>query len=298
MMYGSKPTDKGNFLFTDEGKKAFLKKEPAALKLVKPFISAHEYLHGENRWVLWLTEARPADLKLPEVHKRVNAVAAFRKASKAPSTRNYPYPTLFRQVTQPKTDYVLVPGHTSESRTFIPFSLFDKDYIIGNSCFALPGASLFHFGVIQSIMHMAWVRAVCGRLESRYRYSKDIVYNNFPWPPDGISAAKKISIAAQGVIDARSKFAGSTLSDLYDPIAMPTSLRKAHKALDDAVDSAYRRGAFKSETERVAFLFGLYKASSTPLAPTKAPKKAKRPAAPKPVSARRGRLPSSRAVVS
>jgi hypothetical protein len=297
MMYGSKPTDGGHFLFTDEEKKAFLKKEPAASKLVKPFISAHEYLHGENRWVLWLTEAKPADLKLPEIHKRVNAVAMFRKASKAPSTRNYPYPTLFRQVTQPKTDYVLVPGHTSENRTFVPFSLFDKEHIVGNSCFALPGASLFHFGVIQSMMHMAWVRAVCGRLESRYRYSKDIVYNNFPWPSDSISAVKKISVAAQGVIDARAKFPGSTLSDLYDPIAMPVGLRKAHKALDNAVDSAYRRSAFKSETERVAFLFGLYKESSAPLAPTKAPKQDKRPAAPKPVSARRRRLPSLRAVV-
>jgi hypothetical protein len=188
-----------------------------------------------------------------------------------------------------------VPGHTSESRTLIPFSLFDKEHIVGNSCFALPGASLFHFGVIQSTMHMAWVRAVCGRLESRYRYSKDIVYNNFPWPPDSISAAKKISIAAQGVIDARAKFPGSTLSDLYDPIAMPIGLRKAHKLLDNAVDSAYRRGAFKSETERVAFLFVLYKASSAPLVSTKAPKKAKRPAAP--VATRRRRLPPSRAVV-
>ncbi|HWU77665.1 MAG TPA: DNA methyltransferase [Rhodanobacter sp.] len=193
MMYGSKPTDDGNFLFTDAEKDAFLDAEPRAEKFIKPFVSAHEYLHGERRWVLWLVDADPADVRaLPLVQQRVQSVAAFRKASKAASTRSYPYPALFRQVTQPASDYVLIPGHTSENRAFIPFGFFNKDTIVGNSCFSLPTTSLCDFGLIQSTMHMAWVRYTCGRLESRYRYSKDIVYNNFPWPdlPDTPSTVR------------------------------------------------------------------------------------------------------------
>src|SRR6185312_3164450 len=144
MMYGSKPTDDGNFLFTDEEKRAFLATEPGAVPFVKPFISAHEFLHGERRWVLWLVGADPAALKkLPAVMARVEAVDRFRKASKAASTRNYPYPTLFRQVTQPRSDYILVPGHTSENRNYIPFGFFGKDDIVGNSAFAIPGATRF-----------------------------------------------------------------------------------------------------------------------------------------------------------
>ena len=183
MMYGSKPTDDGNFLFTDDEKRAFLDTEPGAAPFIKPFISAHEFLHGEQRWVLWLVGADPTVLKkLPRVMARVEAVDRFRKASKAASTRDYPYPTLFRQVTQPQSDYIFVPGHTSENRNYIPFGFFDKDTIVGNSAFAIPEATRYHFGVLGSQMHMAWVRYTCGRLESRYRYSKDIVYNNFPWP--------------------------------------------------------------------------------------------------------------------
>lgn len=181
MMYGSKPTDGGQFLFSEQDAAVFLAREPDARKFMMPFISAHEYLHGEKRFVLWLVDAKPDEIaRLPAVKQRIEAVAAFRKTSKAKTTRDYPYPTLFRQVTQPKSDYVLIPGHTSENRRYIPFGFFGCDVIVGNSCFSLPGATRFHFGVIQSAMHMAWVRYTCGRLESRYRYSKDIVYNNFP----------------------------------------------------------------------------------------------------------------------
>lgn len=264
MMYGSKPTDGGHFLLTDEEKTDFLKKEPNAKKFIKPFVSAHEYLHGENRWVLWLTDIKPSEVKLPEIRKRVSAVSAFRKASKAASTRNYPYPTLFRQVTQPKTDYLLVPGHTSENRIYIPLSLFNKNFIVGNSCFAIPGAKLFHFGIVQSRMHMAWVGAVCGRLESRYRYSKDIVYNTFPWPEITDAQRAKLSALGQAVLDARRAHPGSTLADLYDPDTMPPDLRKAHKVLDAAVDKLYRAAPFGSDRERVEHLFGLYEKLAAP----------------------------------
>ena len=286
MMYGSKPTDGGNFLFTDEEKIAFLSEEPDAAPYIKPFISAHEFLHGEKRWVLWLVDVDPAMLKkLPKVMERVSAVDHFRKASKAASTRNYQYPTLFRQVTQPNSDYILVPGHTSENRRYIPFGFFSRNDIVGNSSFAIPDATLFHFGILNSQMHMAWVRTTCGRLKSDFRYSKDIVYNNFPWPD--ISDEKyraAIETAAQGVLDARTQFPEATLADLYDPLTMPPALVKAHAALDKAVDAAYlaaekaagrKPPKLDTDAERVAFLFQRYQAL-TSLLPADKPKKAAR----------------------
>ena len=274
MMYGSKPTDDGNFLFTDDEKLAFLAAEPGASKFIKPFLGAHEYLHSEKRWVLWLVDASPADIKaLPLVQARVQAVATFRKASKAATTRAYPYPTLFRQVTQPTSEYVLIPGHTSENRAFIPFGFFDKDTILGNSCFSIPGASLYLFGIIQSTMHMAWVRYTCGRLKSDFRYSKDIVYNNYPWPDDSDRKHMlAIEQAAQSVLDARAAFPDSSLADLYDPTAMPPLLVKAHQLLDRAVDAAYGKKSFKSDAERVAFLFERYQAMTSLLPAAKATK--------------------------
>lgn len=273
MMYGSKPTDDGNFLFTDEEKKEFLRSEPGAKPFIKKFISAHEYLHGEKRWVLWLVGADPRSLQgLPEVMARVKAVDRFRKASKAPTTRGYVHSTLFRQVTQPVSDYVLVPGHTSENRRYIPFGFFSKNDIVGNSCFALPNAKLFHFGALNSAMHMAWVRYTCGRLESRYRYSKDIVYNNFPWPDSPNNKQREaIEAAAQAILDARAQFPDSTLADLYGPLSMPPVLVKAHQVLDRAVDAAYGKQTFKTDAERVAFLFERYQ-QLTSLLPAEKPK--------------------------
>ena len=166
MMYGSKPTDGGHFFLDDSERERLLAAEPEASKVIRRFMGAHEYLNNEPRWVLWLVGADPALLKrLPQVMSRVRAVAEFRKASKAATTRDYAYPTLFRQVTQPKSRYVLIPGHTSENRPYIPFGFFEADVIVGNSCFALPAAESYHFGVLQSRMHMAWVRFTCGRLE-------------------------------------------------------------------------------------------------------------------------------------
>ena len=273
MLYGSKPTDNGHFLFTDEEKNAFLRDEPGAAGLIKPFISAHEYLHAEPRWVLWLVDADPRTInELPQVKARVRAVDAFRKASKATSTREYPYPTLFRQVTQPDKTYILIPGHTSENRAYIPFGFFEPGVIVGNSCFSIPGATVHDFGVIQSTMHMAWVRAVCGRLESRYRYSKDIVYNNFPWPSPTDTQRTAIEAAAQGVLDARAAHPGASLADLYDPLTMPPDLVRAHQVLDRAVDAAYGYKGATTDAARVAFLFGLYQ-QLTSLLPVETPKK-------------------------
>jgi hypothetical protein len=235
--------------------------------------------------VLWLVDAEPNEIKrLPGIQARVKAVADFRKASSAASTRSYPYPTLFRQVTQPLSDYVLIPGHTSENRAYIPFGFLPKDTILGNSCFSLPNATRFHYGVIQSQMHMAWVRYTCGRIKSDYRYSKDIVYNNFPWPESPSDKARlAIETAAQEVLDARAQFPEATLADLYDPLTMPPALVKAHQHLDRAVDAAYLEGEKQAgrnkpklgtDAERVAFLFERYQAL-TSLLPADKPKKAR-----------------------
>jgi hypothetical protein len=260
MMYGSKPTDGGHLLFTDQEKIEFLQFEPNAEKFIKPFISAKEFLNNEKRWVLWLVDADPSELRqLPQVLARVEAVKNFRLLSKAKSTRDYRYHTLFRQVTQPKSDYILVPRTTSENRKYIPMAFLSKDNIVSDTCQSIPEATLYHFGILESLMHMTWVSYTCGRLESRYRYSKDIVYNNFPWPENVTDEQKKkVEDCTQKVLDVRLQFPNSSLADLYDPNTMPPELVKAHDDLDRAADTCYGR-KFANKEERIEFLFELYK---------------------------------------
>ena len=267
MKYGSKPTDGGHFLLSDEEMQELIKIEPQAKSVIRPFLSAREFLNNRNRWCLWLVDISPTDLRaMPEVMKRVELVKKFRSESKAKSTRDYPHHTLFRQVTQPDSSYILVPLHTSENRKYIPFGFFGKEYIASNSCSTIPNATLYHFGILTSLMHVAWVKYTCGRLKSDYRYSKDIVYNNYPWPK-GASEKKveAVEAAAQVVLDERLKHPESSLADMYDPLTMPSGLVKAHNALDRAVDKCYRGKAFGSEMERLEYLFGLYKAYTEPL---------------------------------
>ena len=266
MMYGSKPTDGGFFFLNNEEKEEILDKEPQSAPFIRRFIGTDEYLYRVDRWVIWLVDADPSILKTCHaILERVKQVQAFRGASKAASTRNYQHHQLFRQVTQPDGDYILIPCHTSENRNYIPFGFMKKDVIVGNSAFSIPRADLFHFGIISSAMHMSWVRHTCGRLESRYRYSKDIVYNNFPWPTTTDKQYIAIETAAKGIIAARKQFPQSCPAELYDPQTMPASLRIAHTALDKTVDFAYGKKSFKNESERIAFLFGLYDSMMTPL---------------------------------
>jgi hypothetical protein len=280
MKYGNKATDGGFLILSEDERKHLLTIEPEAEKFIKRYLGAEDFLNGGQRWCLWLVGADPENLRsLPEVMKRVEMVRTFRSISKAASTRDYPYPTLFRQVTQPESDYILIPRVSSESRRYIPIGFCPKENIISDSCQALPDASLYHFGVLESEMHMAWMRVVCGRLKSDYRYSKDIVYNNFPWPENpSEEKVKAIEAAAQKVLDARAAHPGATLADLYDPLAMPKDLLDAHKALDEAVDRAYGTRHFKTEQERLEYLFELYKqyiaAETSILAKKRKPQKA------------------------
>lgn len=265
--FGNMPNDGGYLLFTNEEKEEFLQKEPLAEKFIKPLISSREFINGESRWCLWLEGVSPAEIKsLPMVLERVKKVKECRGKSTRATTRELAnYPTLFGEIRQPKTDYVLIPLTSSERRIYIPMAFCSSENIPNNSCSIVPNATLYHFGVLTSTMHMCWVKYVCGRLKSDFRYSNTMVYNNFPWPSASPTQMKKIEAKAQAVLDARKEFEGSTLADLYDPNTTPPKLTKAHKALDKAVDELYGKTDFVNEKERMEFLFDLYAKITEPL---------------------------------
>jgi hypothetical protein len=273
LQWGSMPNDDGNFLFTDAEKIEFLKAEPSAQKFFRPMLGAKEYLHGMRRWCLWLHAASPSEIRsLPKVKERVEAVKVYRAASQRATTQQLAAtPSLFGEVRQPTSNFVLVPLHSSENRKYVPLGYFDPSTIINNSCSALEGADFFHFGVLSSTMHMAWMRQVCGRLESRYRYSGGLVYNNFPWPTPTAEQRERVEEKAKAVLAAREPHlppkGTATLADLYDPLSMPPALLKAHTELDRAVEKCYRSEPFHSDRERVEFLFALYEKLTAPLLP-------------------------------
>ena len=272
MSKGNQPTDDGNLLLTDDEKNALLLQEPQAEPLIRRFMSAREFLHNEKRWCLWLTHANPTLLKsCTEVMRRIQAVKSFRlNSSKALTRQQAAMPALFSEIRQPADNYLLIPRHSSENRDYVPFGFFGPECVVADSCSCVPNATPFHFGVMSSAMHMAWIRTTCGRIKSDFRYSNTLVYNNFPWPdltsaPASAPAQKAqaaIETAAQAVLDARAQFPGSSLADLYDPLTMPPVLVKAHQKLDAAVDKAYELGggkkSYQNDAERVAYLFELY----------------------------------------
>jgi len=277
MRKGSQPTDGGNLLFTDKEKIEFLKIEPLAQTFIKPFISAREFLNGQKRWCLWLKGISPQELKkMPKVLERIELVKKMRLESKKAATRKWAdFPYLFTEDRQPDTNYILVPSHSSENRKYVPFGFFSKSDILNNSCFSIPNGNLFYFGIISSIMHVAWVKQTCGRIKSDFRYSNKIVYNNYPFPKTPSNKnIEKVEKAAQKVVDIRAKYFDSSLADLYDPLTMPPDLVKAHQKLDRAVDLCYRPQPFTNERNRIEFLFELYEEYTKPL--LKAEKKSKK----------------------
>ena len=288
MVTGNKPIDDGNYLFTTEERDAFITREPASQKWFRRWLGGDEFINAIDRWCLWLGDCPPGELRtMPEVMKRVQAVKTFRQSSKSPPTQKLAAtPTRFHTEFIPKGLYISLPQVSSERRDTIPMAFLDTDVLCGDKLRLIEGASLFHFGVLLSTMHMAWTRQVCGRLESRYQYSALIVYNNFPWPdlppksePNQPlapihQAQAAIETAAQAVLDARAQFPTSSLADLYDPLTMPPVLLKAHHKLDAAVDKAYQlcggKKSYASDAERVAFLFQRYQqlTSLLPAAPS------------------------------
>jgi len=279
---GNKPADGGHLIIEPEDKDEFLRLNPSAEPYVRRFVSAEEYLNGKDRWVLWLVDAPPNVLRESSgLKQRIEAVRDFRLKSQKESTRRRAErPALFDQIRQPTTPYLLIPRHSSETRRYVPFGYFGPEVIIADSCTAVPDATPFHFGVLSSEMHMAWMRQVCGRLESRYRYSNKLVYNNYPWP-QGVTAKQRTAVetAAQAVLDARAQYPTATLADLYDPLTMPAPLLQAHQDLDRAVDRCYRPEPFPSDRHRVEYLFAHYEKLTAPLVAAAKPKRARRAAA-------------------
>lgn len=275
---GNKPIDGGNYLFTTDEKAEFIKQEPLAAQFFHPWIGAEEFLYSKERWCLWLGDCPPEALrKMPHALKRVEAVRQLRLASSAPSTQALAStPTRFHVENMPDGNFLVMPEVTSERREYIPIAFMAPPTLASNLVSIISDATLFHFGVLTSAMHMAWVRAVAGRLKSDYRYSNQLCYNPFPWPTSKPDQKKKIEAAAQAVLDARAAYPGSTLADLYDPRAMPADLRKAHQVLDKAVDAAYRSQPFTTEAARLEHLLGLYQQLVSPLAAEAKPSKNKR----------------------
>lgn len=259
--FGSMPRDGGGFVLSDEEKLDLIKKEPLAEKWIHPYIGAYEFINNKTRWCLWLLGANPHEVKqCPTVVKRIEYVKNFRLASVAEGTRKFAEtPTLFCQIAQPNTDYIAVPKTSSEKRKYIPIGFLDKNVIASDLLFLIPNAKLYHFGILTSNVHNAWMRILCGRLKSDYRYAKDIVYNNFPWPMPTKEQQEKIEKTAQMILDARNLYPDCSLADLYDEVTMPPELRKAHQQNDRAVMEAYGFwGKVKTESECVAELMKMY----------------------------------------
>ena len=270
LIIGSKPIDGGHYIFEAEDRAALLAAEPDAAPFLRPFVGAREYLQGGGRWILALHDAEPDELaRLPRVRKRISAVRIYREASDSKPTQELAKtPTLYHVNVLPAAPFLVIPEVSSERREYVPIGWLAPPVIPSNLVRVLDNATLADFALLTSAMHMAWLRHVGGRLESRYRYSIGLVYNTFPTPPgfgkEG-SGRSKLEPLAQAVLDARAAHPGATLADLYDPDLMPPNLRRAHQALDRAVDRLYRPAGFASERERVEHLFMLYEKMCAPL---------------------------------
>lgn len=257
---GNQPIDGGYYLFHEDEMKEFIKKEPKSAKYFKKWYGADEFLNGYCRYCLWLGDCSPNEIRsMPLCLDRVEKVREFRLSSPRKQTKKYAdKPTRFYIENIPKGDYIVLPETSSENRKYIPFGFMNSDVFCSNAVKLLPNASLFHFGILTSILHNAWMRVVAGRLESRYRYSKDIVYNNFVWVKPTEKQKEKIENTAQSILDARSKYHDCSLADLYDSLTMPIELKKAHKDNDNAVLELYGLSKNSSEEEMVKRMFELY----------------------------------------
>ena len=258
---GNKPIDGGHYLFTEEEMQEFITKEPASREWFKPWYGSQEFINRKPRYCLWLGKCPPNVLrKMPECMKRVEAVRDFRLSSSSAGTvKLADKPTRFHVENMPEGTYILVPEVSSERRRYVPMGFMTPDVLCSNLVKIIPDASLYHFGILTSNVHMAWMRTVCGRLKSDYRYSKDIVYNNFPWPTPTDAQKAKIEQTAQAILDARALYPDCSLADLYDEVTMPPELRKAHQQNDKAVMEAYGFwGKLNTEADCVAALMEMY----------------------------------------
>lgn len=261
IIYGSFALDDGNFTLSEDEKNSILIQNNNSEKFIKSFIGGRELLHSENRYCIWLLNAEPNDiLNNSIIRNKVDLVRKWRENSGRSNTKKLAQtPTVFAEIRQPKTNYLAFPTVSSENRKYIPIAFLSPDVIASNQLYVMPDANTYYFGILTSLMHMAWVKSVGGRLKSDFRYSASIIYNNYPWPENPTDKQiKTIEDKAQNVLDVRASFPNSSLADLYNPLTMPPTLVKAHIELDKAVDSAYSKQVFTSEAKRMEFLFELY----------------------------------------
>ncbi|SDX71499.1 hypothetical protein SAMN05421644_11072 [Allochromatium warmingii] len=259
--YGSMPIDKGNLILSEEDRADFIAKEPKSEKFIKQYIGGEEFIKNIPRYCLWLVKCEPSELRsLKQVMQRVELNKAYRLSSDRIQTKELAKtPALFGEIRQPKTEYLVIPKVSSENRTYIPIGFCKPEIIASGSMLVIANAKTYHFGVLSSAMHMAWMRITAGRMKSDYQYSNSIVYNNFPWPDNPTPKRRQaIETAAQAVLDARAAHPNASLATLYDPLTMPPELVKAHRKLDAAVDAAYSKRKFTSDSDRVALLFERY----------------------------------------
>ena len=261
MNFGNQPRDGGHFILTDSDKKTLLEAEPSLSPWIRRYMGAEEFINNSARWCLWLKGISAEQIDESKVlSEKVAAVRAFRVASKAKTTNGYAkVPMLFAQITQPdKCNFLLVPRVSSERRKYIPIGFMNTNVIASDAVQIVPNATHYDFAILTSAMHMAWMRTVCGRLKSDYRYSRDLCYNTFPWPTPSTKQKKHIESLAEAVLMTREMYPDMTLADMYDPDKMPEPLRESHTALDIAVDGLYRKKPFASDEERLQLLFELY----------------------------------------
>lgn len=275
--FGNQPIDGGYLILDAKEKDRLIGLYPNAAKYIRVYLGSQEFINGEKRWCIWLKDASPSEINgMPELLRHLEGVKEFRLKSIRPVTRKLAEtPGKFAFISHKEMEYLLIPSVSSEKRRYIPIGFMPPEVIASNLCLTIPEANLFHFAVLSSEMHMAWVRQIGGRLKSDYRYSNKLIYNNYPWPESpSQKQINSVEQAAQAVLGARAEFPGATLSDLYNPLAMPPKLVKAHSDLDKAVDLCYRTQPFPTERQRVEFLFALYEKLSAPL--LAAPKRGKK----------------------
>lgn len=273
IVYGSMANDGGNLVVEAGDREPLLAEAPEIEQFLRPFVGSDEFINSIDRWCIWLVDVDPSTIRrIPALMRRVEAVRQLRQKSSRPATQELAAkPTLFGEIRQPTTDYLLIPKNPSYRRPYVTAGFMPPSVIASDQSLMIPGAGLYEFGVISSAMHVAWVATIGGRLKSDYRYSNTVVYNNYPWPEDvSDENRERVAEAAQSVLDARNKHPTATLADLYDPLTMSADLLKAHKQLDRAVDRCYRSQPFPNERNRIEFLFKLYQKQATPLL---APKK-------------------------
>jgi hypothetical protein len=266
--YGSFALDDGEYTLSPDDREALIAADSRAAKFIRPFLGAQELIRGQKRYCLWLSDVLPSELaSIKPIKERVERVRIWRSQSNRQNTKLLAAtPTMFAEIRQPTTDYLAIPTVSSERRKYLPIDYLTAETVASNQLYVLPNANKFMFGILTSEMHMAWMRQVCGRMKSDFRYSASIVYNNYPFPPAPTEAQRQaVAAAAEGVLAARASFATESLAALYDPGTMPPALARAHQALDRAVDRCYRPQPFATELARLEFLFGLYQQLSAPV---------------------------------